>query len=64
MQTQVAGVQFSRKAFETAPLRSIVTEESSPGYGTVAEDGSDEAWRQWVNDTCESCLTIINRDAS
>ncbi|WRT65517.1 uncharacterized protein IL334_002462 [Kwoniella shivajii] len=53
LQIQTAGLRMARKIFQTAPLRSIVTEENAPGYDTVAEDGnggSDDDWRKWIVD--------------
>ncbi|KAK6907153.1 hypothetical protein I204_00044 [Kwoniella mangroviensis CBS 8886] len=53
LQIQIAGLRMARKIFQTAPLRSIVTEENAPGYGTVPEDGnggSDEDWSKWIID--------------
>ncbi|ODO09253.1 hypothetical protein I350_02853 [Cryptococcus amylolentus CBS 6273] len=53
MDIQIAGVRMARKIFQTAPLKSIVTEENAPGYDSVPEDGnggSDEDWKNWIED--------------
>lgn len=53
MQIQVAGARMSRKIFQSAPLRSLVTDENAPGFDTVpdtAEGGAESQWRQWIRD--------------
>ncbi|WWC87683.1 uncharacterized protein L201_002574 [Kwoniella dendrophila CBS 6074] len=53
LQIQTAGLRMARKIFQTAPLRSIVTEENAPGYDTVPEDGqggNDDDWKNWILD--------------
>ncbi|RXK41352.1 hypothetical protein M231_01257 [Tremella mesenterica] len=53
MQIQVAGLRLSRKVFQAAPLRSIVTSENAPGFNTVSDDsdgGPEDQWRQWILD--------------
>ncbi|KAF1962445.1 alcohol oxidase [Byssothecium circinans] len=41
-----------REVFATAPLSQYVTEELSPGFGTVAKDTpyGDEKWETWIKD--------------
>ncbi|WWC60111.1 uncharacterized protein I303_102675 [Kwoniella dejecticola CBS 10117] len=53
LKIQIAGLRMARKIFQTAPLRSIVTEENAPGYDAVPENGdggSDDDWSKWIID--------------
>jgi choline dehydrogenase-like flavoprotein len=54
---QIAGLRFSRKAFKTSPLSTLVTSEAVPGKSTVPDDsnnGSTGAWTTWLKQTFDS----------
>jgi len=52
---QVASSKLARKLFKTAPLSSLSTGETQPGFGIVPDQnnngGSDKDWKSWVNGT-------------
>jgi choline dehydrogenase-like flavoprotein len=45
----VAVAKYIRRAFETYPLSSIV-KESTPGYGALPRNASEQSWKEWVFD--------------
>ena len=49
---QVASSKLVRQLFKTAPLSSLSTGESQPGFSTVPDPnndgGSDQDWKNWV----------------
>lgn len=54
MKMQIQAGRLVRKLFQTAPLSSLSTGESRPGFNTVPNDsngGSDQAWESWIRDT-------------
>ncbi|KAA8647886.1 hypothetical protein EYZ11_010384 [Aspergillus tanneri] len=50
LQSHVAINRFIRRTFETAPLRDLVAEESTPGFSVVPRDASVEDWKEWMFD--------------
>jgi choline dehydrogenase len=53
MLTQIAMTRLIRRLFRTAPLSTLSTGESRPGFNRVpddARDGSDANWRSWIWD--------------
>lgn len=50
LQAHVGVVKFIRKAMQTAPLRSLVEKESTPGFERVSKDADMEEWKEWVFD--------------
>ncbi|KAJ5776540.1 uncharacterized protein N7511_001551 [Penicillium nucicola] len=41
---------FIRKIFDTAPLKSIVGDEMTPGYDVVAANATGSAWDSWIKE--------------
>jgi len=51
LSVQVAGARLSRRVFNTAPLSSLSSGESSPGTVRVPENGnggSESDWKKWI----------------
>jgi choline dehydrogenase-like flavoprotein len=49
MQTQVAATKLGRKVFSTAPLSTLSTGESIPGFNNVPNNAPDSAWQDWIS---------------
>ena len=47
-QGQVAAAKYIRKLFGASPLKGIVSNEQTPGAGTVSTSASDDAWASWL----------------
>ncbi|KAJ5115535.1 hypothetical protein N7526_011416 [Penicillium atrosanguineum] len=45
---QASVAQYIRKIFDTAPLKSIVRDELTPGLDNLPENASNSAWDSWV----------------
>lgn len=54
MDSQVAIAKYIRKSWETAPLKTLIHQETLPGHTAVPEDSSDDVWKQWLITHCES----------
>jgi len=51
MTIQVQATRFTRRAFQTSPLKSLSKGESHPGFSAVPDDashGSTAAWTSWI----------------
>jgi choline dehydrogenase-like flavoprotein len=48
LETQVASAKLVRQLFQTAPLSSLSTGETVPGFNTVPSGASDDDWKNWV----------------
>lgn len=53
-QQQIATARFTRRLFQTEPLRGLVVNEIQPGLETVPERASDIVWENWIKASCES----------
>ena len=47
-QGQTGVAKFIRKLFSTAPLKQLVSKETSPGLTTVPASASDATWTSWL----------------
>nr|BBE38580.1 FAD-dependent glucose dehydrogenase [Aspergillus bisporus]BBE38581.1 FAD-dependent glucose dehydrogenase [synthetic construct] len=52
--SQVAIAKYIRKSWETAPLKTLIQDETLPGYGAVPQGASDDEWKQWLISTYRS----------
>lgn len=50
LQAHVGVAKFIRRAMQTAPLRSLVEKEATPGFERVSKDAEMEEWKEWVFD--------------
>ncbi|RAK95972.1 GMC family oxidoreductase [Aspergillus ibericus CBS 121593] len=48
LDSQIEVSKYIRKTFQSAPLSSIVTEETTPGFSEVPADASEEEWTEWL----------------
>lgn len=51
LQIQIASLKYVRKAMATAPLSTMVTSETTPGYDVVGLNATDAAIEQWIKQT-------------
>ena len=54
---QIAGSRLARRVLNNAAFDSILSGEIVPGTGIVPDDGhggSDESWREWIQDSFTS----------
>ncbi|BDD63465.1 hypothetical protein MAP00_008350 [Monascus purpureus] len=50
MDIHVSIAKFIRRIFETEPMRGLIQEETAPGFSAVAQNSSDDAWKNWLLD--------------
>ncbi|KAE8142842.1 putative glucose oxidase [Aspergillus pseudotamarii] len=50
VQIQIAMSKFLRQMYKTGELKSLVGNESLPGFKEVPQDASDEAWTKWIGE--------------
>jgi hypothetical protein len=51
--TQADVAQYIRKIFGTAPLKSIVGDELTPGLDVLPGNASSSAWDSWIKANCK-----------
>lgn len=54
LQAHAAVARYTRKAFNTAPLSSLVGDEITPGQDDVPLNAPDSTWENWVQSKCKS----------
>lgn len=52
VQQQIGTAKFIRNLYKTAPLSSLVKNETEPG-SAVPEGASDSVWEAWLKETCK-----------
>lgn len=52
VQQQIGAVKFIRNTYKTAPLNSVIKNETRPGTA-VPEGASDSVWEAWLKETCK-----------
>jgi predicted Zn-dependent protease len=53
MESQIAIAKYIRKSWETAPLKTLIQQETLAGYTAVPEGASNDVWKQWLVTHCD-----------
>jgi hypothetical protein len=57
LDVQVAIAKWTRRFYETEPMKSLVLTELSPGFQVVPQDATDEQWAEYIK-TAGECPSI------
>lgn len=59
LEVQIAIAKWTRKFWATEPMKSLITEEMSPGYAVLPENATHAEWAEWVMSSCKSPVTKV-----